>query len=191
MKGFKVGDCVLGEGYIICGYCCNCCVGCVYLCCNIEGVGVNCLGVFVEYLVIFVFNVFKILDNISDDFVFIFDLFGNVVYIVLSFDLVGEDVLIIGVGLIGIMVVVVVKYVGVCYVVVIDINFYCFEFVKKMGVICVVDVSKEDLKDVMNEFGMIEGFDVGLEMFGVLVVFRDMLNKMNYGGKIVMLGIFL
>lgn len=143
--GFNLGDWVLGEGYIICGYCCNCCVGCCYLCCNIEGVGVNCFGVFVEYLVILVFNVFKILDNISDELVFIFDFFGNVVYIVLSFDLVGEDVFIIGVGFIGIMVVVVVCYVGVCYVVIIDINLYCLVLVKKMGVIWVVDVSKEDL----------------------------------------------
>lgn len=98
------------------------------------------MGCFFEYLVILVFNVFKILDGILDDLVFIFDLFGNVVYIVFLFDLVGEDVLITGVGLIGIMVVVVVKYVGVCYVVIIDVNEYCFDLVCKMGVICVVNV---------------------------------------------------
>lgn len=191
VKGFKIGDCVFGEGYIICGYCCNCCGGCIYLCRNTIGVGVNRLGCFVEYLVILVFNVFKIFDNIFDDLVVIFDFFGNVVYIVLLFDLVGEDVLVFGVGLIGIMVVVVVKYVGVRNVVIIDVNEYCFELVCKMGIICVVNVVKENFNDVMVELGMIEGFDVGLEMFGVLLVFCIMFDIMNYGGCIVMLGISL
>ena len=189
VKGFKVGDRVSGEGHITCGHCRNCRAGRVHLCRNTEGVGVNRPGAFAEYLVIPAFNAFKIPDNISDDLASIFDPFGNAVHTALSFDLVGEDVLITGAGPIGIMAAAVAKHVGARHVVVTDINPYRLELAKKMGATRVVDVSKEDLKDVMNELGMTEGFDVGLEMSGVPVAFRDMLNKMNHGGKIAMLGI--
>lgn len=189
MKGFKIGDRVFGEGYIICGYCRNCRGGRIYLCRNTIGVGVNRSGCFVEYLVISVFNVFKIFDNIFDDLVVIFDFFGNVVYIALSFDLVGEDVLVFGVGSIGIMVAAVAKYVGVRNVVIIDVNEYRFELARKMGIIRAVNVVKENFNDVMAELGMIEGFDVGLEMFGASLAFRIMFDIMNYGGRIAMLGI--
>ena len=189
VKGFKVGDRVSGEGHITCGHCRNCRAGRVHLCRNTEGVGVNRPGAFAEYLVIPAFNAFKIPDNISDDLASIFDPFGNAVHTALSFDLVGEDVLITGAGPIGIMAAAVAKHVGARHVVVTDINPYRLELAKKMGATRAVDVSKEDLKEVMNELGMTEGFDVGLEMSGVPVAFRDMLNKMNHGGKIAMLGI--
>ncbi|NKX22546.1 L-threonine 3-dehydrogenase, partial [Alteromonadaceae bacterium A_SAG2] len=189
VKGFKVGDRVSGEGHITCDHCRNCRAGRVHLCRNTEGVGVNRPGAFAEYLVIPAFNAFKIPDNISDDLASIFDPFGNAVHTALSFDLVGEDVLITGAGPIGIMAAAVAKHVGARHVVVTDINPYRLELAKKMGATRAVDVSKEDLKDVMNELGMTEGFDVGLEMSGVPVAFRDMLNKMNHGGKIAMLGI--
>jgi len=189
VKGFKVGDRVSGEGHITCGHCRNCRAGRVHLCRNTEGVGVNRPGAFAEYLVIPAFNAFKIPDNISDDLASIFDPFGNAVHTALSFDLVGEDVLITGAGPIGIMAAAVAKNVGARHVVVTDVNPYRLELAKKMGATRAVDVSKEDLKDVMNELGMTEGFDVGLEMSGVPVAFRDMLNKMNHGGKIAMLGI--
>ena len=189
VKGFKVGDRVSGEGHITCGHCRNCRAGRAHLCRNTEGVGVNRPGAFAEYLVIPAFNAFKIPDNISDDLASIFDPFGNAVHTALSFDLVGEDVLITGAGPIGIMAAAVAKHVGARHVVVTDINPYRLELAKKMGATRAVDVSKEDLKDVMNELGMTEGFDVGLEMSGVPVAFRDMLNKMNHGGKIAMLGI--
>lgn len=189
VKGFKVGDRVSGEGHITCGHCRNCRAGRVHLCRNTEGVGVNRPGAFAEYLVIPAFNAFKIPDNISDELASIFDPFGNAVHTALSFDLVGEDVLITGAGPIGIMAAAVAKHVGARHVVVTDINPYRLELAKKMGATRVVDVSKEDLKVVMNELGMTEGFDVGLEMSGVPAAFRDMLNKMNHGGKIAMLGI--
>ena len=189
VKGFNVGDRVSGEGHITCGHCRSCRAGRVHLCRNTEGVGVNRPGAFAEYLVIPAFNAFKIPDNISDDLASIFDPFGNAVHTALSFDLVGEDVLITGAGPIGIMAAAVAKHVGARHVVVTDINPYRLELAKKMGATRAVDVSKEDLKDVMNELGMTEGFDVGLEMSGVPVAFRDMLNKMNHGGKIAMLGI--
>ena len=189
VKGFNVGDRVSGEGHITCGHCRNCRAGRRHLCRNTEGVGVNRPGAFAEYLVIPAFNAFKIPDNISDDLASIFDPFGNAVHTALSFDLVGEDVLITGAGPIGIMAAAVAKHVGARHVVVTDINPYRLELAKKMGATRAVDVSKEDLKEVMNELGMTEGFDVGLEMSGVPVAFRDMLNKMNHGGKIAMLGI--
>jgi threonine 3-dehydrogenase len=189
VKGFNVGDRVSGEGHITCGHCRNCRAGRVHLCRNTEGVGVNRPGAFAEYLVIPAFNAFKIPDNISDDLASIFDPFGNAVHTALSFDLVGEDVLITGAGPIGIMAAAVAKHVGARHVVITDINPYRLELAEKMGATRAVDVSKENLQDVMDELGMSEGFDVGLEMSGVPVAFRDMLDKMNHGGKVAMLGI--
>ncbi|MBO7921854.1 L-threonine 3-dehydrogenase [Alteromonas sp. K632G] len=189
VRGFAVGDRVSGEGHITCGHCRNCRAGRRHLCRNTEGVGVNRSGAFAEYLVIPAFNAFKIPDNISDELASIFDPFGNAVHTALSFDLVGEDVLITGAGPIGIMAAAVARHVGARHVVITDINPYRLELARKMGATRAVDVSKEDLQDVMNELGMSEGFDVGLEMSGVPVAFRDMLKKMNHGGKVAMLGI--
>lgn len=189
VKGFTKGDRVSGEGHITCGHCRNCRAGRRHLCRNTEGVGVNRSGSFAEYLVIPAFNAFKIPSNISDDLASIFDPFGNAVHTTLSFDLVGEDVLITGAGPIGIMAAAVAQHVGARYVVITDINEYRLDLAKKMGATRVVNVAKEDLSDVMKELGMTEGFDVGLEMSGVPAAFSDMLAKMNNGGKIAMLGI--
>lgn len=189
VRGFSVGDRVSGEGHITCGHCRNCRAGRVHLCRNTTGVGVNREGSFAEYLVIPAFNAFKIPDNISDELASIFDPFGNAVHTALSFDLVGEDVLITGAGPIGIMAAAVAKHVGARHVVITDVNPYRLELAKKMGATRAVDVSKQSLKEVMNELGMTEGFDIGLEMSGVPVAFNDMLNNMNHGGKIAMLGI--
>lgn len=189
VKGFNIGDRVSGEGHITCGHCRNCRAGRVHLCRNSIGVGVNRQGAFAEYLVIPAFNAFKIPNNISDEMAAIFDPFGNAVHTTLSFDLVGEDVLITGAGPIGIMAAAVAKHVGARYVVITDINEYRLDLAKKMGVTRAVNVSKESLSDTMSELGMAEGFDVGLEMSGVPSAFGDMLAKMNHGGKIAMLGI--
>jgi threonine 3-dehydrogenase len=189
VKGFSLGDRVSGEGHITCGHCRNCRAGRRHLCRNTEGVGVNRSGAFAEYLVIPAFNAFKIPNNISDDMASIFDPFGNAVHTALSFDLVGEDVLITGAGPIGIMAAAVAKHVGARHVVITDINPYRLALAEKMGATRAVDVSKQNLKEVMDELGMTEGFDVGLEMSGVPVALRDMLDKMNHGGKIAMLGI--
>jgi threonine 3-dehydrogenase len=152
-------------------------------------VGVNRAGAFAEYLVIPAFNAFKIPHNISDDMAAIFDPFGNAVHTALSFDLVGEDVLITGAGPIGIMAAAVARHVGARHVVITDVNDYRLSLAKDMGVTRAVNIASESLKDVMNELGMTEGFDIGLEMSGVPSAFRDMLDKMNHGGKIAMLGI--
>jgi threonine 3-dehydrogenase len=189
VQGFAVGDRVSGEGHITCGHCRNCRAGRRHLCRNTEGVGVNRPGAFAEYLVIPAFNAFKIPDNISDDLAAIFDPFGNAVHTTLSYDLVGEDVLITGAGPIGIMAVAVAKHVGARNVVITDINPYRLALAEKMGATCAVDVSKTSLTDVMKTLGMTEGFDVGLEMSGVPSAFRQMLDTMNNGGKVAMLGI--
>ncbi|MBS3798305.1 MULTISPECIES: L-threonine 3-dehydrogenase [unclassified Pseudoalteromonas] len=189
VRGFEIGDRVSGEGHITCGHCRNCRAGRVHLCRNTIGVGVNREGSFAEYLVIPAFNAFKIPDNIPDELASIFDPFGNAVHTALSFDLVGEDVLITGAGPIGIMAAAVAKHVGARNVVITDINEYRLDLAKKMGATRAVNVSQEKLEDVMKELGMTEGFDVGLEMSGVPVAFNSMLNNMNHGGKIAMLGI--
>lgn len=189
VAGFKIGDRVSGEGHITCGHCRNCRAGRRHLCRNTEGVGVNRAGAFAEYLVIPAFNAFRIPDNISDDMASIFDPFGNAVHTALSFDLVGEDVLITGAGPIGIMAAAVAKHVGARHVVITDLNPYRLALAEKMGATRAVNVGTTSLSDVMNELGMSEGFDVGLEMSGVPVAFRDMLDKMNNGGKVAMLGI--
>ena len=186
VAGFKIGDRVSGEGHITCGHCRNCRAGRRHLCRNTEGVGVNRAGAFAEYLVIPAFNAFRIPDNISDDMASIFDPFGNAVHTALSFDLVGEDVLITGAGPIGIMAA---KHVGARHVVITDLNPYRLALAEKMGATRAVNVGTTSLSDVMKELGMTEGFDVGLEMSGVPVAFRDMLDKMNNGGKVAMLGI--
>ena len=189
VRGFNVGDRVSGEGHITSGHCRNCRAGRVHLCRNTIGVGVNREGSFAEYLVIPAYNAFKIPDNISDELASIFDPFGNAVHTALSFDLVGEDVLITGAGPSGIMAAAVAKHVGARYVVITDVNEYRLELARKMGATRAVNVANEKLEDVMKELGMTEGFDVGLEMSGVPSAFTNMLSNMNHGGKIAMLGI--
>ena len=189
VTGFTVGQRVSGEGHITCGHCRNCRAGRTHLCRNTIGVGVNRPGCFAEYLVIPAFNAFKIPDNISDDLASIFDPFGNAVHTALSFDLVGEDVLVSGAGPIGVMAAAVAKHVGARNVVITDVNEYRLELARKMGVTRAVNVAKENLNDVMVELGMTEGFDVGLEMSGAPPAFRSMLDTMNHGGRIAMLGI--
>ncbi|WP_166267114.1 L-threonine 3-dehydrogenase [Providencia sp. M-27] len=189
VKGFKIGDRVSGEGHITCGHCRNCRGGRTHLCRNTIGVGVNREGCFAEYLVIPAFNAFKIPDNIPDEIAAIFDPFGNAVHTALSFDLVGEDVLVSGAGPIGIMAAAVCRHVGARHVVITDVNDYRLELAKKMGVSRAVNVSRENLKDVINELGMKEGFDVALEVSGAPAAFQTMLDTMNHGGRIALLGI--
>ena len=189
VKGFKVGDRVSGEGHITCGVCRNCRAGRRHLCRNTTGVGVNRPGAFGEYLVIPAENAYKIPDDISDEVASILDPLGNAAHTALSFDLVGEDVLITGAGPIGIMAAAIARHAGARHVVITDINDYRLDLAKKMGATRTVNVSQEKLEDVMKEIGMVEGFDVGLEMSGVPSAFKSMLQTINHGGKIAMLGI--
>ncbi|QUG77671.1 L-threonine 3-dehydrogenase [Erwinia sp. E602] len=187
--GFAPGDRVSGEGHITCGHCRNCRGGRTHLCRNAIGIGVNRQGSFAEYLTIPAANAFKIPDNISDELAAIFDPFGNAVHTALSFDLVGEDVLIAGAGPIGIMAAAICRHVGARHVVITDVNDYRLALAQKVGVTRAVNVGQQNLTQTMSELGMTEGFDVGLEMSGVAAAFRGMLSVMNHGGRIAMLGI--
>lgn len=189
VAGFKIGDRVSGEGHITCGYCRNCRAGRRHLCRNTSGVGVNRPGAFADYLVIPAFNAFRIPDDVSDELAAIFDPFGNATHTALAFNLVGEDVLITGAGPIGAMAAAIARHVGARNVVITDVNDYRLELAARMGASRTVNVMREDLADVMRELGMTEGFDVGLEMSGVPSAFTSMLEQMNHGGKIAMLGI--
>ena len=186
---FKIGQRVSGEGHITCGICRNCRAGRAHLCRNTKGVGVNRPGSFAEYLCIPEANVVPIPEDIPDEIAAIFDPFGNAVHTALSFDLVGEDVLVTGAGPIGIMGALVAQKVGARKVVITDIAPYRLDLARRMGVQHVVDVSHEALRDVMDEIGMTEGFDVGLEMSGAADALRQMIARMNNGGKIALLGI--
>src|SRR5262249_49403815 len=166
VKGLKKGDRVSGEGHVTCGYCRNCRAGRRHLCRNTVGVGVNREGAFAEFLVIPAFNAFKIPDDISDEVASILDPLGNATHTALSFDLVGEDVLSTGAGPIGIMAAAISRHVGARHIVVTDVNDYRLELSLKMGATRAVNVARRDLQSVMQDLGMTEGFDVGMEMSG-------------------------
>lgn len=189
VRGFRIGQRVSGEGHITCGYCRNCRAGKRHLCINTKGIGINIPGAFAEYLVMPDENVFPIPDAISDDEASIFDPLGNAVHTVLSFDVVGEDVLLTGAGPIGIMGALICQHIGARYVVITDINDYRLELARKCGVKNVIDVRKEKLEDVIKRLKMTEGFDVGYEMSGSADAFNDMLKNLRMGAKIGLLGI--
>ncbi len=189
VSGFKAGDRVTGEGHLTCGHCRNCRAGKRHLCRNTEGIGVNRTGCFAEYLVIPADNAFKLDDFISDEAAAIFDPFGNAVHTALSFDLVGEDVLIAGAGPIGIMAAAVARHAGARYIIITDVNEYRLNLARQFGVTRAVNVAEDSLGDVMSELHMLEGFDVGLEMSGNPAAQRDMFERMNNGGRVALLGI--
>ncbi|MEM7172418.1 MAG: L-threonine 3-dehydrogenase [Pseudomonadota bacterium] len=189
VAGLKVGDRVSGEGHITCGYCRNCRAGRSHLCRNTVGVGVNRSGAFAEYLAIPARNAFPLPEGISDAQGAILDPLGNAAHTALSFDLVGEDVLITGAGPIGIMAAAISKHVGARHVVITDVNDYRLDLARKLGATRAVNVSQTTLEETMAELGMVEGFDVGLEMSGVPQAFNDLLKVMNHGGKVALLGI--
>lgn len=186
---FRLGDFVSGEGHVVCGRCRNCLAGRRHLCKDTKGVGVNRSGAFAEYLSLPMTNVWHHEGDITRDVQSIFDPLGNAVHTALQFPVLGEDVLITGAGPIGVMAVKVVKHAGARNVVITDVNPYRLELAKKMGATLAVDVRNRDLASVQKELGMKEGFDVGLEMSGNPIAFRDMLANMCHGGKIAMLGI--
>jgi threonine 3-dehydrogenase len=186
---YQVGQRVSGEGHIICGTCRNCRAGRGHLCRRTKGVGVNRPGAFGEYVSLPDSNIVPIPDAVPDEIAAIFDPFGNAVHTALSFDLIAEDVLVTGAGPIGIMAAMVAKRSGARKVVITDINPVRLDLARKMGIEFVIDARSTDLNEVMAEIGMTEGFDVGLEMSGAAPAFRDMIDKMNNGGKIAILGI--
>ena len=187
--GFEHGQRVSGEGHITCGHCRNCRAGKRHLCRNTQGVGVNRPGCFAEYLVIPAGNAFPLPDSISDDVASFLDPLGNATHTALSFDMVGEDVLITGAGPIGCMAAAIARHVGARHVVLTDVNDYRLELGRRMGASRVLNVIREKIEDAMEQLGMTEGFDVGLEMSGNAAAFKNMLATMNNGGRVAILGI--
>ena len=186
---FHPGDVVSAEGHVVCGRCRNCLAGRRHLCKDTQGIGVNRTGAFAEYISVPVTNVWHHKPGIDREVASIFDPFGNAVHTALSFDLLGEDVLITGAGPIGVMAAGIAKHAGARFVVITDVNDYRLDLARKMGADVALNVTRGKLKDVQADLGMKEGFDVGLEMSGNPAAFRDMIESMAHGGKIAMLGI--
>jgi threonine 3-dehydrogenase len=186
---FFPGDIVSGEGHVVCGRCRNCLAGRRHLCAHTQGVGVNRPGCFAEYIALPMTNIWRHANGMDLDVAAIFDPFGNAVHTALSFPVLGEDVLITGAGPIGIMASAVVRHAGARHVVITDVNPYRLELARKFDVTRAVDSRTERLADVQKELGMLEGFDVGLEMSGSPAALREMLPNMCHGAKVAMLGI--
>lgn len=185
---FVLGTRVAGEGHIACGHCRSCRAGRSHLCRKNVSVGVTRDGCFAEYVVIPATNAYPIPDSISDSVAAILDPLGNATHTALSFDLVGEDVLITGAGPVGIMAAAICRHVGARHIVITDINEYRLSLAKKMGVTLTINPNEMTLKDAMQTLNMKEGFDVGLEVSGNAQAFNDMINHMNHAGKIALLG---
>ncbi len=189
VNDFHPGDLVSGEGHLVCGRCRNCMAGRRHLCAHTKGIGVNRDGAFAEYIALPMTNVWHHTPSVDLDVAAIFDPFGNAVHTALSFPVLGEDVLITGAGPIGLMAAAVVRFAGARHVVITDVNEFRLDLAKRMGVTRALDVRKTTLSDVQRDLGMLEGFDVGLEMSGNPTALRDMLANMSHGGRIALLGI--
>ena len=186
---FKKGDRVSGEGHITCGYCRNCRAGKRHICHKTIGVGIQRPGAFAEFLVIPESNVWLIHKDIPSEIAAFFDPFGNATHTALSYEMVGEDVLITGAGPIGIMAVAICKFVGARNIVITDVNEYRLQLARKLGATKAINISKENIKDYYTELNMVNGFDVGLEVSGNPSGFKDMLSHMYHGGNIALLGL--
>ena len=189
VNGFQIGDIVSGEGHIVCGHCRNCKAGKRHLCKNTVGVGVNRDGAYAQYLVIPQTNVIECEPGISQELCSSFDPLGNAVHTALTYNVVGEDVLITGAGPIGIMAAAICCHIGARNVVITDINDYRLDLAKSICNVYTVNVSRDSIEDAMAALNIHEGFDVGLEMSGNSSAFNMMINHMYNGGKIAVLGI--
>ncbi len=189
VQGLEIGQRVTGEGHVVCGHCRNCRAGKGHLCRATKGVGVNRDGAFAEYLVIPQTNVFPCDPAIDDDLYALFDPYGNATHTALSFNVVGEDVLVTGAGPIGIMAAGIARFCGARNVVITDLNDYRLDLARKFGVTAAVNTAKEDLREVMKKLDIVEGFDVGMEMSGNRFALNQLINSMANGGRIALLGI--
>jgi threonine 3-dehydrogenase len=189
VNDFHPGELVSGEGHVVCGRCRNCMAGRRHLCAHTSGVGVNRPGCFAELIALPMANIWRHDPKVDRDAAAIFDPFGNAVHTALTFDVLGEDVLITGAGPIGIMAAAVARHAGARYVVITDLNDYRLELAKKVHVDLALNVKETSIADAQKKLGMKEGFDVGLEMSGNAAAFRDMLHNMAHGGRIAILGI--
>jgi len=186
---YEPGQRVSGEGHITCGNCRNCRAGKRHLCKKTNGVGIHKDGAFAEYLIIPESNIWPIHNDIPSDIAAFFDPFGNAVHTSLSYEMVGEDVLITGAGPIGLMATAICKFVGARNVVITDINDYRLALAREMGATKAINVSKHSITEFYSQLNMTSGFDVGLEMSGNPEAFRSMLGHMFHGGKVALLGL--
>jgi len=190
VKRVKVGDRVTGEGHVVGNRSRNARAGRFHLDPDTQGIGVNLPGAFAQYMALPEFNVIPLSIDFPMDIAAILDPLGNAVHTALSFNLVGEDVLITGAGPIGIMAAAVAERAGARRVVLTDINDWRLEFAKNVTKRTrMVNPVDEDLNAVMREIGMNEGFDVGLEMSGSEPAFNQMMDVMLMGGNVAMLGL--
>ncbi len=189
VQGITPGTIVSGEGHIACGHCRNCLGGRSHICRGTRGVGVHRAGAFAEYLCIPKSNVWLADPAIPLEVLAYFDPLGNAVHTTLSFDLVGEDVLITGAGPIGMLATAIARHAGARNIVVTDVNPYRLDLARRMGADLAIDARERSPKDVIGELGMSEGFDVGLEMSGHPSALHSMLEAMHHGGGIALLGI--
>lgn len=189
VSDFKVGDLVSGEGHVVCGRCRNCLAGRRHLCAHTSGVGVNRPGAFAEYIALPMTNIWRHHHGVPEEIAAIFDPFGNAVHTALAFPVLGEDVLIAGAGPIGLMAIPIVRHAGARFVVVTDLNPFRLDLARKMGATIAADPRELPVAKIQKQLGMLEGFDVGLEMSGSPTAFAEMIDNMAHGGRIAVLGI--
>lgn len=189
VSGYRTGERVSAEGHIVCGVCRACRAGKRHLCPNTVGIGVNRNGCFAEYVAVPASNAWHIHDSVSDEIASIFDPYGNATHTALSFDMIGEDVLITGAGPIGCMAAAIAKHVGARNVVITDTNEWRLDLAMKLGATRAVNIAKESLKEVQKELGMVGGFDIGLEMSGNPKALEQMIENMYNGGRMALLGL--
>jgi len=189
VNDFFPGDIVSGEGHVVCGRCRNCLAGRRHLCASTQGIGVNRPGAFAELIALPMSNIWRHSHAIKEEIAAIFDPFGNAVHTALTFPVLGEDVLISGTGPIGVMAIPVVRHAGARHIVVTDLNPFRLELAREMGATLAVDPREVPVAQVQKQLGMLEGFDVGLEMSGSPQALSEMIANMSHGGKIAMLGI--
>ena len=189
VKNIQINDRVSAEGHIVCGFCRNCRAGKGHLCRNTKGIGIQIPGAFAEYICVPETNVIKIPNNINDDVAAIFDPLGNAFHTALSYQIIGEDILITGAGPIGIMAAKVCQVIGARKVILTDINDERIKLAQNLGIKLSYNSKQNNLKSIMQQNNMKEGFDIGLEMSGSKEALNDMIKVMNNGGKIAILGI--
>ncbi len=189
VEGLNIGQRCSGEGHLIGRQSRQSRAGKFHLDPETRGIGVNEQGAFAQYLRLPAFNVVPLPDKISDDVGAILDPLGNAVHTALSFDLVGEDVLVTGAGPIGIMAAAVARHAGARNVVITDVNQGRLDLATKVADVTPVNVTKDDLNDVQAKLGISQGFDIGLEMSGNQVALDQMIEAMVMGGRIALLGI--
>lgn len=190
VSDLSVGTRVVGEGHITCGKCRNCRAGHAHLCRATVGVGIQRNGAFAEYIAIPADNAYAVPASVSDEVAAILDPLGNAVHTALSFDLVGEDVLITGAGPIGAMAAAISRHVGARHVVITDLEPARLATAKEMGATVAVNPTVTSIESVMDDLAMTEGFDVALEMSGSPAALADILRTATHGGKVALLGLF-